>query len=409
MEKVKAPGLKWRRLASGYSPVWVANEDDVKAGFRPKTVNLAHLADQPEILIAQCKVFQTEMELWRLGHRRDPLAFDGTVKSLTTIYQRHPESPFHKLRPGSRHPYVFYLEKIEAHIGKRRVDEISGLDIMRWHRVWSSGGKHLAAAAMARTVLEAALSFGVIARMEGCAQLLEIAREARKSLPRPAARTQAMTAADVVAAREAAHRAGRPSRALAYAIAFETTLRLWDVIGQWWPIDQGGLSDIIDAGVNKKWFGLRWEDIDEDMVLRLTPTKTSETTGKSIAYPLDKAPMVLEELQHWPADRRRGPMIVNEGTGLPYHVQVFTNCWAKDRKEAGISNTVWARDLRASGISEGRAAAASTDDAAKVAGHSSTRTTAKVYDRANLEAAERFAKARIKRRKQSENKSGNAR
>lgn len=56
MEKVKAPGLKWRKLASGYSPVWVANEDDVKAGFRPKTVNLAHLADQPEILVAQCKV-----------------------------------------------------------------------------------------------------------------------------------------------------------------------------------------------------------------------------------------------------------------------------------------------------------------------------------------------------------------
>ena len=39
-----------------------------------------------------------------------------------------------------------------------------------------------------------------------------------------------------------------------------------------------------------------------------------------------------------------------------------------------------------------------TDDAGKVAGHSSTKTTAAVYDRAALEAAERFADARVKRR-----------
>ena len=409
MEKIKAPGLKWRKLASGRSPVWVANEADVKAGYRPKTVNLSHLADQPDILIAQCKVFQTEMELWRLGHRRDPLAFDGTVKSLTSIYQRHPESPFHTLRPGSRHPYTFYLEKIEGHIGTLRIDEISGLDIKRWHRVWSSSGKHLAAAAMARTVFEAALAFGVISRLKGCAELLEIARETRKSLPRPKSRTQTMTVAQVIAARAAAHRAGRPSRALAYAIAFETTLRLWDVIGQWWPIEQGGLSEVIDAGVGKKWFGLRWEDIGDDMVLRLTPTKTDETTAASIAYPIEKAPMVIEELAHWPEDKRKGPMIVNEATGLPYHAQVFTNSWARDRKKAGISSDVWARDLRASGITEGRAGNASLDDTGKVAGHSSSRTSAEVYDRANLEAAERFAKARLKRRKRTGNDSGNVR
>ena len=72
--------------------------------------------------------------------------------------------------------------------------------------------------------------------------------------------------------------------------------------------------------------------------------------------------------------------------------------WSRDRKAAGLPGHVWARDLRASGISEARAAGVATDDAAKVAGHASTKTTSAVYDRAALEAAERFAEARAKKR-----------
>jgi len=80
---------------------------------------------------------------------------------------------------------------------------------------------------VARAVLEAALSFGKIARLDECSELLDIVREARRSLPRPRSRTQTMTAAQVIAARKAAHAAGFPSRALAYALVFESVLRLW--------------------------------------------------------------------------------------------------------------------------------------------------------------------------------------
>jgi integrase len=69
--------------------------------------------------------------------------------------------------------------------------------------------------------------------------------------------------------------------------------------------------------------------------------------------------------------------------------------WARDRKTIGLSPKVWARDLRASGITEGRAAGVAIDDVAKVAGHSSARTTSAVYDRAAHAAALRFAKARV--------------
>lgn len=408
METVKAPGLKWRKLVSGLSPVWVADEIDVKNGYTPKTVNLKHLVDQPDMLVAKCNALQADMILWRTGYRRDLLKFDGTVRSLLDIYELHEESPYRRLKPGSLRPYNHYLKSLRGHIGTLRLSDISGVDIMRWHRVWSEDGKHLSAAAMARSVLDAAISFGILLRIAGCTELAAILRETRKKLPNPKARTTVLTVEHVIAARAAAHADGRPSAALAYALAFETTLRLWDVIGQWYPIDRPEMSEVINADLGKKWFGLRWEDIDADLRLTYTPSKTAGTTGVTVTYPLTKAPMVLEELTHWPEKIRAGPVIVSERTGRPYTEVPFQRMWAKDRKAAGIPSSVWARDLRASGITEGRATDVSKDDAAKVAGHSSTRTTDR-YDRAVVEASDRFAEARVKARERSGNISGNVR
>lgn len=408
MEEIKAPGLKWRKLASGKSPVWVADEADVRSGYKPKTVSLRHLADQPDMLVARCNALQADMLLWRTGYRHDPLAFDGTARTLLSIYEIHERSPYQKLKPGSRKPYNHYLAKLKGMIGPVRLNDISGVEIMEWYDVWSENGAHLAAAATALAVLEAAVSFGVMMRKPECSELSAVIKETRKKLPKPRRRAARMTADQVVAARRAAHADGRPSCALAYALAFETTLRLWDVIGQWVPMDWIEISDVVDSDRNRKWIGVRWEHIDANMRINYTPSKTETRSGASISYPLTQAPMVIEELAHWPAEKRNGPIIVSEATGLPYRELPFQKRWQKDRKAANIPANIWARDLRASGISEGRASNASTDDAAKVAGHSSTRTT-DIYDRAVIEATDRFAEARVRGRERSGNASGNAR
>lgn len=407
--QVKAPGLKWRKLASGLSPVWVADEADVKNGFHPKTVNLRQMADQPEMLVAKCNSLQADMVLWRTGHRADPHKFDGTVKSLLSIYETHARSPYQRLKPGSLRPYKHYLRKLHGHIGAIRLNDINGVDLMEWHDFWSDDGKYLAAAAMARAVLKAAVSFGVMLRFDGCVALSAVMQETNKKLPAPVSRDATITANQVFKLRQAAHARGAKSAALAYAIAFETILRLWDVTGQWVPIDTLGFSDVIDGSRREKWFGLKWEDIDANMILAFTPSKTADKSGKTISFHLTKAPMVIEELEHWPVEKRTGPVIVSEETGLPYLEQNWRRRFNKDRIAAGIARNVWARDLRASGITEGRASDASIDDAAKVAGHSGTRTTKKVYDRAVLEAADRFADARIRGRERSGNTSGNVR
>ena len=408
MEQIKAPGLKWRKLASGLSPVWVADEADVKAGYTPKTMNLKHLGDRPELLVATCNSLQSDMLLWRAGYKRSGLTFDGSIRSLIDIYQTHERSPYRQLKPGTLVPYGHYLGKLRGHIGARHVEDVNGIDILGWHDIWSDGGRYLAASAMCRSILAAVLSFGILLRHRGCADLAGILRETQKKLPQPKPRTASATPDQVIAARAAAHAAGRASSALAYALAFETTLRLWDTIGQWFPLDWPDMSDVIDAARNLKWFGVRWEDIGPDMVLRYRPSKTEDTTEATITYPLLKAPMVIEELAHWPQDKRTGPLVRSEETGQPYRASVFRQRWSVDRKKAKLPARLWARDLRASGISEGRASAASLDDASKVAGHSSTRTT-EIYDRAVLEAADRFADARIKSRERSGNGGGNVR
>lgn len=407
---VRASGLKWQKRKEKRTPYWVADEDDVKAGYLPKTVNLEYLSDSPEMLVAKCHALQADMLLWRSGHRRDSMVFDGTIKSLLEIYEMHADSSFQTVKPTTRRPYLFYMKRLHGHIGARRVDAIDGSDIIAWHKVWSApneegGPEKLAAAAMARSVLKAACTFGVLKRLNGAKELLEILRLSR--FEKPASRTQVLTADQVIAARLAAHEAGAPERALAYAFAFETLMRLWDVIGQWVGMTEPGLSDVIDKERDEKWFGLSWRHVDENMILTFKPSKTERTTGKTIMVDLKLCPMVLEELEHIPADKREGPIVVSHRTGLPYRVGRFGDAWTRDRKKAGIPKDVWARDLRASGVTEGRSLGATTDDAAKVAGHARSATTAQVYDRAQIEAQRRFATARIAGREHAKNNGGN--
>lgn len=407
---IDAPGLVWIPRATGHTPYWRPPAWYKPNGAKYPHVNLSPLADDPHGLVARCQSLQSDALAWKAGIRGHVASFDGTLGQVIKKYLTSPESTFFALRPGSRHPYEYYAARLLETIGDRRIDAITGLDLKRWHEQWSEGGEKLAASKMMRAVLDAAISFTIMSSKPGSAdlraatELREVLKTASRKIPNPKRREYTVTADQVVALRQAAHAGDRPSMALAYAMVFETTLRLWDVIGQWWPVDAPLVSDVVAAPYRSrkhahKWFGIRWDDIDANLVLRYVPSKTSAKTGLAVTFPLTRAPMVMEELEHWPADKRAGPVIVYEGTGQPYSGNYFGEFWRQDREAAGIDAKVWARDLRASGITEGRASGVSTDDAAKVAGHASTKTTSAVYDRATLEAAERFADARAAKRK----------
>jgi hypothetical protein len=86
------------------------------------------------------------------------------------------------------------------------------------------------------------------------------------------------------------------------------TLRQWDVIGEWVPLDDPHTSAVLAYG--RKWIGLTWSQIDSDMILRVTPGKTARTSGATIVIDLKLCPMVLEELATL-SGPRVGPVVIN--------------------------------------------------------------------------------------------------
>jgi hypothetical protein len=172
------------------------------------------------------------------------------------LYQTAEMSPYHRLEPSSRHPYDVYARLIIETVGARRIDALDGDDLRRWHDHWTApvveGGKRrLAAGRMAMIVLKSALTYGITRKWPACKELREILRDINFPLPRP--RTQAPTAAAIVAARKAAHEMGHPRAALAYALQFEGGMRQWDVIGKWVPLTDQRASLVIDG--QHKWLG----------------------------------------------------------------------------------------------------------------------------------------------------------
>jgi len=143
-----------------------------------------------------------------------------------------------------------------------------------------------------------------------------------------------------------------------------------------------------------------WSQIDENMILRYTPAKTQFSSGATVTLDLNMMPMVVEELAKVPVEARRGPLIVNPRTGLPYRPACRPSVTPHVAIPQFLADAGDHADL-APYLAE-IPVAAPTDDLAKQAGYANKRTTAKVYDRAQLEAARRVAKARTAHRGNTE-------
>jgi hypothetical protein len=396
----RPPGL---RTDENGRPFWRATKAAVKAGYPVKSVNLAGLADNERLLRDRCIKLQREMLEWLSDGERRTVRFDGTFLTLLDVYHTDPKSTYFKLKHSSRGPYNVYIRMMRAEIGKCRLDRTDGVDVQDWFDAWAEpdkpGGKRqLAKAHMAIAVLKAALTFGIMRRLPGCAEFRVILDAMKRKLPGVPSRKFVLNADQVTAARNAARELHHPRAALAYAIQFEGAVRQWDVKGQWMPLADRQPSAVIYKG--KKWFGPTWANVDENLILRWTPTKTENTTAPEIVVDLRACPMVMEELEFLSPEARKGPLIVDLETGRPYSEDRFNEIWRDAAKAAGIPRKVWNRDLRKSGSNEARQAGAPIDDLKKLMGHApETEVTAEVYDLANLEAHRRIAAARTAHRK----------
>jgi hypothetical protein len=150
------------------------------------------------------------------------------------------------------------------------------------------------------------------------------------------ARTERLTIEHVNAIRDAAHRHfGWHSLALAQALQFELLLKQSDVIGEWVPASEPGVSDIFRG--DEKWVrGLRWSNIEDNWILRAVITGSGRQQPKNVEIDLKQAPMVMEELKLSVDRSAAGPLVICEANRLPWSQNEFRRKWRMVANEAGV-------------------------------------------------------------------------
>jgi hypothetical protein len=266
-------------------------------------------------------------------------------------------------------------------------------ELKQWHRLWSADGKiatgHSYMAQFRTLVRHGYLLLTGPDRIE-CFRLQTVLSALK--IPQPSPRTETITTEQVDALRMAAHERGWHSIALAQALQFEFSFRQKDVIGEWVPRNEPGDSDFYHHGM--KWLrGIRWEEIDGNLILRHTTSKRL----KDIRLSLKLAPMVMDELARMGGQHTAGPVILNEATMVPYAASEFRRKWRILADAVGIPKTVKSMDSRASGITEATKAGISLEYIKHFATHSDITQTQR-YSRDADEKIEATQRARMEYR-----------
>jgi hypothetical protein len=389
----RAPGLEWRPRAGGaHAPYWCAPRAAVKQGYPVSTVPLATFSDRPEELVARCHVLQAEVLEWtRRAEQVHEDRYDGTLGSLLRLFQSHKSSPYRQKRHQTQQFYATYCKLLEVTVGGRKIESLNGLDFRHWHAELvapvDGGERRVRRAQSAITTLRRVISFGVELRLKGSADVAAILREMRFETPTP--RVRVLSYAHALAIIAKAHEMGRPSIALAQAIAFDLTLRQKDIIGEWVP-DATGAGGIVDRG--RRWDrGLLWSQIDQAGVLS---KPTSKSNGRKVVeFDLALHALVSAEIARVPLEKRIGPMVLDEAAGIPWRKRHFGEVWREIATAAGVPSNVWQMDSRAGGLTESTDAGADLESARHQAGHSNISTTAR-YSRGGLAKTSLVAKLR---------------
>lgn len=409
--KINAPGITWRLLKHGYECRWRARPDLIKIGWVPRNARLFKPTPGEPVpgesstmyIIDRANALQDEMLVWGRGGIEIEAVYDGTWDSLIACYQSDKDSTYHKKRYSSRLHSDTLCRRISKDCGKTRLEDTDARAMLRLYEVWSGDGSKIsmghAVMGMARTLV----SFGrTFLKCPHCKELRADLHEMRFKGAKP--REERLTAEMVGAIRAMAPSFNRRSIALAQAFQFDLMLRQKDVIGEWVPVSEPGISDVIDR--NEKWLrGIRWESIDKHMILRHTTSKRQ----KDIDPDLNLAPMVMEELRliarvSPDAKLRRdqlpatGPIVIDEVNGLPWTASEFRRYWRMVANAAGVPKNVRNMDSRAGAISEATDAGAELEHVRHAATHSDIAMTQR-YSRGSQDKVAKVMKMRAAFRK----------
>lgn len=413
-----APGLvwRWREKKQEWVATWLARTDIIKKGYEPRHIELwsgAELSETQATEIAmRCQHQQFDMLTW--GKELPPPQpdhFTGSLASLVHCYKTDGDSPYQKNRYHVRQNRDSMLKRIVTRHGDVAVADIKARLLLAWHRDWTNNGQKLATGSAFIGQLRALFSFGAtLLEDPECERLCGVMHKMRFPSTKP--RSVSITAEDATAIRAKAHEFGWDSLALGQAFQFDCTLRQKDVAGEWVPLKEPGISDVVRFGY--KWLrGLRWEEIDDNLILRHITSKKQKLT----TVDLKLAEMVLAELQvycegqpvvtvnettkkvtvHRHLLPASGPIILNEQTAYPWGGNEYRRKWRILANACGIDKAKFNMDSRSGAISEAIQAGAPIEFVRHAATHSDISQTAD-YDRGQAEATAEVMKLRMAKR-----------
>jgi hypothetical protein len=383
----ESPGLKWNKGVDPPQPYWVARQvvRDTH-GYPDKTMRLPIDASEEE-LAALCRNYTSKLYLWieqaQLGEEKlTRIKYDGTVLSLSRLYQEHPDSRFHEVRSNTRKFYTDSLKIIERTVGARAIRNLTIFSVKHWYNQWKKptepDGKERIdrahdAVAMFRTILR----FGAALRYDEC-KVLE-SELAMIKFDKGGSREQEMTypyaLAFVNKAKELATAGVMPewrarSMAIGTAAQFELILRQKDIIGQWDRAKPNTPNATYHRG--EMWTGFFvWENV-HGWVWRL---KTSKSNYKKRAtFTLSNYSLLFPLLQEVPHAERTGSIVKGEH-GLPMRERSYRRWFRQIARAADIPDEVWSMDSRAGGASEAEEAGAPTTAIQANLTHSGAATT----------------------------------
>ena len=400
-----AAGLKWKTRNNGvYEARWQCRDDIVKKGFKVKSVKLWSGTGDPtkeewDFIADTCEQLQQEMLVFARGGLVGTPGLNGTLSGLIYCYKNDPDSVYRRssdrggLRYASRMHYDALLSLIERQYGNEPLAELRGRTLRRWHDEWVGDGK-VSVAHAKMGMLRTLFSFGAsLLEDPECTRLSGIMSQMKFTNAKP--RTERLTAEQANMVRAKAREMGRPSIALAQAFQFELMLRQKDVLGEYVPVGEPGMSDVIVKGF--KWLrGIRWEEIDQNLTL----THVTSKRNKKITVSLKNAPMVMEELALLGELPTKGPIIISEHDNLPWAAVEFRRWWRKVASACGIPKTVRNMDSRAGAISEATDAGADLEHVRHAATHSNIAMTQR-YSRGAEEKIAQVQKLRVESRNKS--------
>lgn len=403
MARTDAPGLQWRVRKSGQRVAyWYARPDLIKRGYTPKAVRLHYDASNPAgmaALASRCQRLQAEMLAWANPQQVNPI-YDGKLETLIRLYETDEQSPYRDLKQPTQRIYSkilgYFLERVEG----AYINELTGADVKRWFRRMCESGS-IGYASLTISVIKTVVSYGMSLGFEDCAKLRGQMTATRFKAGPP--RKERLTYAQVIAFREAAHRRGRPSAALWLTLQYELSLRRRDVIGEWVDDEHG--ADGIRCGKRVWRDGLTWSHIDANGVLRKLVSKTAKTSAREAVHRIADYPDLAAELDRIPAERRVGPLVINERTGLPYTPEQCRYNFRLIARDAGIPDEVWNMDARAGAVTEAYEAGATTEGAMALAAHTQV-STSRRYVRDTLEQSSRVAHLRVQSRRRTPQERG---